>query len=106
MSLYATDGSINVSVVDGSTYTGLYAADGSLNVVISDGSVYRGAYHPCGALWISLTPTTSMSLRAPDGSLYVTDSPYSTQGQEVTAVSGSLHPTPGTSSPTFYILGF
>jgi len=32
MTTYAADGSLNVTVVTGSTYTGLYAPDGSLCV--------------------------------------------------------------------------
>ena len=38
-----------VTVVDGSTRTGVYADDGSINVVIRDGSTRIGVYHPCGA---------------------------------------------------------
>ncbi len=51
--VYAADGSWNVSVVDGSSFTGLYAADGSLNVIKSPGSTFVGMYHPCGALYVS-----------------------------------------------------
>lgn len=92
MSLYASDGSLNVSVVAGSSYTGLYAADGSLNVIASPGT-YVGIYHPCGALYV--TPVTDTSLHsyyAPDGSMYVTNTgmPRKDQGQPVTVVSGSL----------------
>lgn len=49
MSLYAADGSFNVTEVDGTTYTGKYAADGSYNVVIVDGLSYTGSQHKCGA---------------------------------------------------------
>jgi hypothetical protein len=99
VSYYATDGSINVSVVDGSTYTGLHAADGSINVVLSDGSTYVGASHPCGAWWVTVSPGTRVSLRAPDGSLYVSQAgmPSTNSGQPVTVVSGSL--TPGGGGP-------
>lgn len=48
MSIYNADGKINITEVDGSSYTGLYAADGSINVVLDDG-VNFGLYHPCGA---------------------------------------------------------
>lgn len=107
MSLYASDGSLNVSVVAGSSYTGLYAADGSLNVIASPGT-YVGLKHPCGALYV--TPVTNTTFRpsyAPDGSLYVTNTgmPGKDQGQPVTVVSGSLFGG-GSSTPTFYILGF
>lgn len=92
MSFNAADGSINVSVVDGSTFTGLHAADGSVNVVVSDGSVSRGMYHPCGGWWVTVSPGTLVPLRAPDGSLYVSQSgmPSTNFGQPVTVVSGSL----------------
>ena len=50
MSLYNTDGQINLTAVDGSSYTGLYAVDVSFNIVINDGSTYTGLFHPCGAL--------------------------------------------------------
>lgn len=98
MALYASDGSINLTVVSGSSFTGVYANDGSYNVVVSPGT-YVGAYHPCGALYVTVavSPTTgALPIRAPDGSLYVSVSPYTNGGQKVTVVSGSL--TPGTSS--------
>lgn len=90
--LYAANGSINVTVVTGSVYTGLYAPDGSINVIASSGSIYVGAYHPCGAWWVTVSPGTLIPLRAPDGSLYVTNAgmPSSNKGQPVTVVSGSL----------------
>lgn len=93
MSLYATDGSINVTVVAGSSYTGLYAADGSYNVIASSGSTYVGLFHPCGALYVTpVTDTTFYAAYAPDGSLYVTNTgaPSKNQGLPVTVVSGSL----------------
>lgn len=104
MSFYAADGSINVSVVAGSSYTGLYAADGSINVVKATGSVYVGAQHPCGAWWVTVSPGTNVPRRAPDGSLYVNTSGANDGSQKVTVVSGSL--TPGGSTATFYIYGF
>lgn len=52
MSLYSADGTINTTVVDGSTFTGLYAADGSINVVLDD-TTYKGVYHPCGAFRVN-----------------------------------------------------
>jgi len=92
MSFYAADGSWNVTVVDGSTYTGLYAADQSLNVIKSDGSTYVGSYHPCGAQYVSTNTSGLVSFYAPDGSIYVTNTgmPSTDQGQPVTVVSGSL----------------
>lgn len=99
MSLYAADGSWNVSVVTGSVYTGLYAADGSVNVVAAPGGIYVGAYHPCGAWYVTLAPSPSVGsnpLRAPDGSLYVSETPYTNGGIRVTVVSGSLITNPPT----------
>jgi len=97
MGYYATDGSANVSVVDGSSYVGRYASDGSLNVIASPGSSYVGLHHPCGAMYV--TPVTDNTLRplfAPDGSMYVTNTgmPTKNQGQPVTVVSGTLFGPP------------
>lgn len=92
MTFYAADGSWNVTVVDGSTYTGLYAADQSLNVIKSSGSSYVGCYHPCGAQYVSTNTSGLVNFYAPDGSIYVTNTgmPCTDQGQPVTVVSGSL----------------
>lgn len=89
----AADGSLNITVVSGASYTGVMANDGSFNVVVATGSVYVGAYHPCGAWWVTVAPSGIHSLRAPDGSLYVSETPYTTGGQRVTVVSGSLSGT-------------
>lgn len=97
MSFYAANGSINVSVVSGTSYTGGYAADGSMNVILAPGSSYVGAYHPCGAHYVTLSPGTLVPIRAPDGSLYVTTTggmPPINSGQPVTVVSGSFGFTP------------
>lgn len=106
MSFYANNGSWNVSVVDGSSYTGLHAADGSVNVVVSTGSSYVGAYHPCGAWWVTVSPGTLVPIRAPDGSLYVSEGgmPSTNVGQPVTVVSGSL--SPGSTGPYYVYLFF
>ncbi|SRR6266849_9640215 len=92
MTFYAADGSINVSVVAGSSLTGRLAADGSLNVILSPGSSQVGATHPCGAAYVTVSPGTLTPLRAPDGSMYVTNTgmPPSDKGQPATVVSGSL----------------
>jgi hypothetical protein len=50
--VYAPDGSIRITVVPGTAYTGIYAKDGSLNVVLVDTN-YTGVYHPCGAYYIN-----------------------------------------------------
>jgi hypothetical protein len=99
MGFYAADGSMNVTVVDGSVYTGLYASDGSVNVIKSTGASYVGAYHPCGAWWVTLAPGGATPIRAPDGSLYVDDTGLTVDkntGRRVTVVSGTLHPSVGT----------
>lgn len=94
--IYAADGSFNVTVVDGTSYTGVMAADGSYNVIKSPGNAEVGAYHPCGAYWVTLTDGSKTGYRAPDGSLYITDSPYTLNGAaKVTVVSGTLHPGGG-----------
>jgi hypothetical protein len=91
MALYAADGSINITVVDGSTYTGVYAEDGSLNVVVSDGSQLVGAHHPCGALWVTVSDGDFSPIRAADGSLYITeDTSLHNSGLRVTVVAGDL----------------
>ena len=89
MALYAVDGSIHVTVVDGTTITGLYAADGSWNVVQDDAS---GAMHPCGALNVTVATGTDPVHRINvDGRLNVVETPYSPTGaQRVTVVSGAF----------------
>lgn len=88
--VYASDGSMNITVVSGTTLTGTYASDGSINVVVSTGLVFVGAYHPCGAWWVTVAPSGVHGIRAPDGSLYVSETPFTNDGQRVTVVSGSL----------------
>lgn len=90
MSRIAADGSTNVTVVDGSTYVGTTAPDGSLNVILADGTVRAGAIHNSGAWNVTVSDGSSMSMKAPDGSLYIQESPYTSNGQKVTVVSGSL----------------
>lgn len=52
MPLRAADGSIRVTVVDGTQLTGLYAPDGSIYVVDASLEVGPvGLTHPCGARW-------------------------------------------------------
>lgn len=93
MGFYAADGSMNVTVVDGLTYVGLHAADGSINVILAPGGVYVGAYHPCGAWYVTtapVAPTIPNPIRAPDGSLNYSKTPFTNGGQHVTVVSGIL----------------
>ena len=90
MSLYAADGSFNVSVVDGTSITGLYAADGSINVVERDGTTITGLYHPCGAWNVVLSVGSTLGTYHPCGALNVSESPYLYNAVKVTVVSGSL----------------
>lgn len=101
--VYASDGSMDITVVSGSTRTGIYAPDGSIYVVVATGLTYVGAYHPCGAWWVTVAPSGVHGIRAPDGSLYVSTTPFTNGGQRVNVISGSL--TSGY-VPTYYILGF
>ena len=103
--LYAANGSMNVTVVSGSTNVGRYAADGSLNVIVSPGGSYVGSYHPCGAAYVTVSPGTLVPVDAPDGSMYVTvaSAPSTNSGQPVTVVSGSLTPGSGQYYPWLFI---
>lgn len=67
MSLFNADGKVNVTVVAGTSYTGLYAADGSINVVVDDTSHF-GVIHPCGAY--RLNSTDGISYYDPSGAIY------------------------------------
>jgi len=89
--LYATDGSLNITVVDGSTNTGLYATDGSYNVVVSTGTSAAGkVQHPCGALFVFPVTASTQNYYNNDGSINITTTPYPYTAQRVTVVSGSL----------------
>lgn len=104
MAVYADDGSIRVTVVDGSTFTGAQAPDGSLYVVVRTNQI--GRYHPCGAMLVTPVITNAAAgALAPDGSLFVSESPYYQTSQKVTVVSGSLGGGGG-SHPTYFIYGF
>jgi hypothetical protein len=105
MSLYAADGSLNITVVSGSTYVGRYAPDGSMNVVVSNGSTYTGLHHPSGAMYVIDTNSPITSIQHPSGAWYVSDSPYQTGANRVTVVSGSLGGG-GATAYTYYIYGF
>jgi hypothetical protein len=75
--IYNSDGLIRVTVVDGSTPTGIQASDGSWNVVLNDGSA-RGIYHACGGLNAIVVTEKPSSIQAANGSVYVflTDDGY------------------------------
>lgn len=87
---YAADGSWNITIVDGTTLTGLIAPDGSINVVASDGSANVGITHPCGAMWVTESDVAT-SRYAADGSLNVTtDGTSKSASQKVTIVAGAF----------------
>lgn len=91
MGLYAANGTINCTVVDGLTWTGITAPDGSMYVVAATGLVPCGSTHPCGARWVTVSPGTLCGLYAPDGSWYVTETSTEFSGAlRITVVSGSL----------------
>lgn len=92
MPLMADDGSFNVTVVDGSAYTGVQALDGSYNVVQTDGSTLTGIMHPCGAYYVVLAASSSEydSPHHACGAYYVSQGTYIPNTMKVTAVSGTL----------------
>ena len=90
MGLYANDGSINVTVVDGNSYVGAQAADGSLNVLVVDGSDYTGLLAGCGAVNVIAAVADSNSYFHPCGAWYISESPYYTGAVKVTVMSGSI----------------
>lgn len=100
--LYAQDGSINVSVVSTGTYVGLYHNDYSWNVISDLGFGYEDPN--TGALRVTLTSTPVNSIYAPDGSQYVSVSPYVSNTLKITVVNGSFGP--GGSGMYYYYLGF
>lgn len=87
MSLYAADGSYNVTVVSGSTYTGLHAPDGSYNVVVVDGSAITGLYHKCGAYNVIQYVSGPASYYAPCGAIMVSQTPYVSGTMKVTGLA-------------------
>ena len=92
-SVYADDGSLRVTIVDGTTYTGRYSPDESIYVTPSTTAPddVEGANHPCGALIVTTAPDNSTVGRyAPNGSLYIQTAPYtSSEAQRVTIVPPS-----------------
>lgn len=70
MSTISSAGQLNLTVVDGSTYTGAQAADGSWYIVLNDGSTYTGYRHKCGAINAVVNEINNTD-RAPNGSMYV-----------------------------------
>lgn len=89
------DGRSCVTIVDGTTKTGLFAPDGSMNVVEATGSII-GLYHPCGA--IQVTPVDGNSFVgffAIDGSMNVLEGSSRSSGATcIEVVSGSFGGAP------------
>lgn len=85
MTLYADDGSINVTIVNYSPF-GLHMPDGSYAAVIATGTSPVGLYHYSGAYWVTETSTGPTPFYAPDGSRYILATPNG-QGTPVTVVA-------------------
>jgi len=66
-------GHLQVTVVDGTTLTGLFAADGSINVFdASNETGFVGLQHPCGAInCVSVDGNSFTGAQAPNGAYYV-----------------------------------
>lgn len=71
--LMNASGHLQVTVVDGTTLTGIFAADGSLNVFDATNETgFVGLQHPCGAInCVSSSGTTLTGAQAPNGAYYV-----------------------------------
>lgn len=90
--LYSSGGLVNVTVVSSTTLSGIYARDGSLNVSLSDGT-NRGLYAPGGSIRVTVATNTAAQgkVYAPDGSWYITATKGSPVGAlAVLVISGSL----------------
>lgn len=88
--MYATDGSINIAVVNGATFVGSISVDGALNVFQSVVAGNIGSTAPCGARHVTISGAPTVSRQAPNGSWNISVSPYTNGGQRVTVVSGTL----------------
>lgn len=75
--LFTADGKLRITIVSGSSRTGLYASNGGYNVVITSASdANTGLYHACGALRV-VESTASVGVYAPNGGFYVSGASYS-----------------------------
>ena len=79
----AADGSILVTIVSGTSVTGLYAADGSMNIIEAAG---RGIYHRCGARRVTTVPGTSVT------GLYAADGSWNATNADTDGKRGLQHP--------------
>lgn len=65
-------GKLQLTIVDGTTLTGLYAADGSYNCVLTtESTTIKGLHHPCGGYWGTVGTNLSAPYNAPDGSMNI-----------------------------------
>lgn len=97
---HAADGSVRVTVVDGTTYTGLYAADGSINVIPVDGSTFTGMQDGCGAMNVfSASADWTFGIIHACGALVVSESPYKKGTIPITIVSEEQPPV-GLAAPS------
>lgn len=86
---YATDGSKRVTVVDGSSRVPLVNGDGTLNIILSDGT-RGGIQHTCGAIRVTVYTSGVPTFYANDGSIYISESPYTLGTLAITIITGSL----------------
>ncbi len=94
MGIYSTSNTINIKSVDGSTFVGRYSAEGYWNGVdqSSNLSSFVGFIHASGAInYVLDNGTTPHGLYAPNGALYVTDTPVLNGGLAATIIGGSSH---------------
>lgn len=89
MSKLASDGSWNITYVDGTTRTGLFAPNGSFYVVDQTANEdYVGIMHPCGAMNVVTIEAGDIGMYAPNGALQITsNSDYSSGAQRTTDVT-------------------
>jgi hypothetical protein len=86
----AIDGTTNVTIVSGASYTGMYATDGSMNVVQVDGNTRVGRQHPCGATNVFRSLGTTGHQHT-SGATQVSKTGVFVEGtRKVTVVSGVL----------------
>lgn len=88
--LYNTDGQCQVTIVDGTTYTGVMSADGQYNGVLNDGSTLKSLYHPCGAFNVTIVTDRSAPRQAANGSYNII-----TSANGYALVGGPLWTQPG-----------
>jgi hypothetical protein len=88
---YTSGGSMRVTVVDGTTLTGIMAADGSFNVVVADGTELTGIHHPCGGINVIVPASAVTGLYHACGALHISDEGSYVGGTvRVSVVSGDI----------------